>query len=217
MSGEPARAESNVMSRAPRWLQTLGVNAWLLLGVVGAVAVAGAVYQATVGITVPLVVAVVIGVAIAPLVDVMNRRGLPRSVGAALTMLLLFVIITASFVIVVRGLISQGPQVWNELAAGVEALGKWLAGFGISEQQLASLQDMIKRALPEIAQGLTTVLGSSLSGVVAFLFGAFLGIFMLFYILRDMPLLSRWIGAHIGLRPELGLEIVNDGTKSIRD
>jgi len=217
VSDEPTRPGSYVLSLAPRWLRTLGVNAWLLLGVVGAIAVAGALYKATVGITVPLIVAVVIGVAVAPLVDVMNRHRVPRGLGATLTMLLLFVIIALSIVIVVRGLISQGPQVWAELSAGNQALGAWLAGLGVTEKQLATLEQAIRTALPEIAQGLTTVLGSSLYGIVAFFFGIFLGIFMLFYILKDMPLLSRWVGAHVGLRPELGLEIVNDGTKSIRD
>ena len=217
MNDEPITAESTALGLAPRWLRTLGVNGWLIIGAAGAIALAGVVYQATVGIALPLIVAVVIGVAVAPLVDLMERRGLRRSVGASLTMLLLFVVLAASLVIVVRGLISQGPEVWNQLAAGLEALGVWLAGLGIGEAQLQALQDAVRKALPELAQGLTTILGEGLSSVVAFLFGTFLGIFMLFYILKDMPLLSRWIGAHIGLRPELGLEIVDDGAKSIRD
>ena len=217
LSDDPTRESPSALALAPHWLRLLGVNAWLFLGVVGALAVVFALYQATVGITVPLIVAVVVGAATAPLVDLMERRGLRRSVGALLTMLLLLLIIVASLVIVIRGLISQGPEVWAQLSAGIQALGTWLNNLGISDAQLATLQETIKKALPQIAEGLTTVLGSSLSGIVAFIFGAFLGVFMLFYILKDMPLLSRWVGAHVGLRPELGLEIVNDGTKSIRD
>ena len=217
MSSSSGQGGSGALSLAPAWLRRMGVNAWLLLGVVGAIGVVAAFYKATVGITVPLIVAIVIGVAVAPLVDLMNRHRVPRSAGAALTMLLLFVIIVAAFVIVIRGLISQGPEVWAELSKGIEALGSWLAGLGISEAQLATLQTAIKTALPQIAEGLTALVGSSLTGIVAFFFGAFLGVFMLFYILKDMPLLSRWVGAHVGLRAELGLEIVNDGAKSIRD
>lgn len=217
MSDSSGRWRTGALSLAPAWLRRLGVNAWLLLGVVGALAVAAAFYKATVGITVPLIVAIVIGVAVAPLVDLMSRHRVPRSAGAALTMLLLFVIIVAAFVIVIRGLISQGPEVWAELSKGLQALGSWLAGLGISEAQFAALESAIKTALPQIAEGLTAALGSSLSGIVAFFFGAFLGVFMLFYILKDLPLLSRWVGAHVGLRPELGLDIVNDGAKSIRD
>jgi predicted PurR-regulated permease PerM len=170
-----------------------------------------------VGIMIPLIVAVVIGVATAPLVDLMQRHRIPRSAGASLTMLILMLVIAASILVVVRGLLSQGPEVWAQLTAGVQALGEWLANLGVGEQQLAALQELIRNALPQIAQGLTTVLGSSLSGIVAFLFGTFLGIFMLFYILKDMPLLSRWIGTHIGLRGDLGVDVVNDGARSIRD
>lgn len=217
VSEEPAGAAGAALKLAPRWLRILGVNAWLVLGVAGVVALAGVLYTSTVGVTVPLIVAIVVGAATAPLVDMMRRHGIPRSAGAVLTMLLLSLIVVASIVVVVRGLISQGPEVWAQLTAGVQALGTWLAGLGVNQQQLQTLEDAIRKALPEIAQGLTTLLGSSLSGVAAFLFGAFLAIFMLFYVLKDMPLLSRWIGAHVGLPPDLGHEIVEDTTKSIRD
>jgi predicted PurR-regulated permease PerM len=211
------RTNSGALDVAPRWLRRLGVSSWLLIGVAGALAIAGLAYNATVGITVPLIIAVVIGVAVAPLVDIMERRRVRRSVGALITMLLLALILTAALVVVVRGLISQGPQVWAQLTAGVQALGDWLAGFGVTEQQLAAIQSTVRTALPKAAEGLTSFIGSGLSSVVAFLFGTFLSVFMLFYILSDMPLLSRWVGAHVGLRPDLGLEIVNDGARSIRN
>jgi predicted PurR-regulated permease PerM len=215
--GDRPRWASGGLNLAPRWLQTLGVSSWLLIGVAGAFAIAGIVYKATVGITVPLIIAVVIGVAVAPLVDVLERRRLRRSFGALATMLLLGLVLTAAMVVVVRGLLSQGPQVWNQLTAGVQALGDWLAGFGVTDQQLAAIQSAVRTALPQAAEGVTSFIGSGLSSAVAFLFGTFLSVFMLYYILSDMPLLSRWVGAHVGLRPELGLEIVNDGAKSIRN
>ena len=133
-----------------------------------------------------------------------------------LTLLLLAFVIAASLVIVVRGLISQGPQVMAQVTAGVQALGVWLNSLGISEQQLLAIQSAVQKALPSMAEGITSAVTSGLSGVVAFLFGIFLGTFMLYYILKDTPLLSRWVGAHLGLRPDLGLEIVDDGARSIR-
>lgn len=205
-----------MLDLAPRWLRRFGVNGWLLIGSAGALWIAGYAYKATIGIAIPLIVAVVIGVAVAPLVDVMERRRVPRSLGAVITLLLLVLVIVASLAIVIRGLVAQGPQVVEQLTAGVQALGQWLANLGISEQQLLALQSAIEKALPSLAQGITAAVTSGLSGVAAFFFGVFIGAFMLFYILKDMPLLSRWVGAHVGLRAELGLDIVNDGARSIR-
>ncbi len=216
MPDESKSTSSRLLGHAPRWLQTAGVSAWLLVGVAAAAAVVGYVYKATIGLMIPLIIAVVVGMALAPLVDVMERRRLPRSAGALIAMLLVTVVLAASVFIVVRGLISQGPTVVSQLQAGIQELGKWLAGFGISEAQLTALEEAARRVLPQFAEGFTSAIGSGLSSIAAFLFGSFLGIFMLFYILKDMPLLSRWVGAHIGLPPALGLEIVNDGASSIR-
>lgn len=216
MSEAPGGSRPSALDLAPRWLRRAGVNGWLIIGFAVALWIAGYIYRATVGIAIPLIVAVVVGVAVAPLVDVMHRRRIPRSAGAVITLLLLVLIISASLVIVIRGLISQGPQVWTQVTAGVEALGKWLTNLGVSEQQLLALQAALQKALPDIAQGVTSAITSGLSGVVAFFFGVFIGVFMLYYILKDMPLLSKWVGAHIGLRPDLGCDIVEDGAKSIR-
>ncbi len=211
------RASSAALSLAPRWLQRFGVNGWLLIGFAGALWIAGFVYKATIGITLPLIIAVVIGVAVAPLVDVLERRRLPRSAGAVIALLLLILVIAAALTIVIRGLVAQGPQVVEQLTAGVQALGQWLANLGISQEQLLRLQSAIEKALPSLAEGITSAVTSGLTGLAAFFFGIFIGVFMLFYILKDMPLLSRWVGAHVGLPADVGFDIVNDGARSIRD
>ena len=217
MNHTRSKASSPILDLAPHWLQRFGVNAWLVVGVAAALWIAGWVYRAVLGIAIPLIIAIVIGVAVAPLVALMERKRIPRSVGAVLTLLLLILVIVAAVVIVVRGLVAQGPQVMAELSAGVQALGQWLAGLGVSEQQLQAVKTAVEKALPSIAQGLSAAVTSGISGVVTFIFGIFIGAVMLYYILKDMPLLTRWIGAHVGLRPDLGCDIVEDGARSIRD
>ena len=216
MSDARESAGSTALNLAPHWLRRFGIVGWLIIGSAGAIWIASWVYKAAYGIAIPLIVAIVIGVAVAPLVDIMERRRIPRSVGAVLTLLLLIVVITAALVVVIRGLIAQGPEVMAQISAGVQALGVWLQNLGISQAQLDNLQSAVQAALPSIAEGITSAVTSGLSGAVAFIFGVFIGALMLYYILKDMPTLSRWVGAHVGLRPDLGLAIVEDGARSIR-
>jgi predicted PurR-regulated permease PerM len=54
------------------------------------------------------------------------------------------------------------------------------------------------------------------SSITAFAVGTFIGLFFLFYILVDWDEFTRWIGSHLGVPNDLGKEMVEDATWSVR-
>ena len=114
---------------APQWLRDLGFASWLLAGV-GAV-VLGATWVAalTSTIVVPIVVAGVVAVVTSPLVRMLERRGVPRGVGAALVFLGLLVLGAGLVVMIVGGISSQASDLTPKLA---QARTRSRAGFRTS-------------------------------------------------------------------------------------
>src|SRR3954470_19489228 len=68
----------------PRWLRDLGTSAWFAVGV--ALFTVGAVWllALTDTIVTPLITAAVVAAVTSPLLHALERRGVPRGVGAAL-------------------------------------------------------------------------------------------------------------------------------------
>ena len=46
--------------------------------------------------------------------------------------------------------------------------------------------------------------------------GIYVAFFLLYYLLADWHNLSDWVGRHLGVSDELGIEIANDSTSAVR-
>ncbi len=210
-----ARARA-IINEAPTWLVLGGVAGFLLLGALAGLAVIVVAYKATIGVTLPLLIAIIVGMCLVPLVDALEKRGMKRVVGAPLVMVLLMAILFAAGWIVITGLIAQWPMIQQQIDQGFAAIGTWLQTLNVSQEQLANIQKAIQDALPTLAEGLGSALTAGLSGIAAFLFGVFIGFYILFYLLKDYTTLTKWAGRHIGLPADIGVEVIEDGAKAIR-
>ena len=193
-----------------RW----GLRGWLLLGLLlAAAAVLWLVSQVS-GIVVPLVVAAVLGALFAPVVERLRRAGLPATVGATVVLLGLAAVVVGSVWLVVAGVLDQATQISTQLDAGLASLESWLTGHGIEVADgLASQAGGVTGVAVE---GLPAVLGGVLSGTASFLIGLVIAVFLLYYVLVDWDGLSRWVGSHLGVVPEVGVEVVGDAVGSVR-
>jgi putative heme transporter len=209
-------------SSVPHWLWTVGLSAWLAVGVVAVIILVFAFISLSASISVPLIVAVVVGAIAAPLVESMSARGVPKAVGATIVLVGLIVIIALTLWITVSGVMSQGPHIKAQLQSGLDAVKQALAGFGI---ELPSLQSLLSKQSTESAQkaassGLLSSAGaavsSGLSSVFALFFGIFISFALMFYVLSDFSGIAGWIGGHMGLPSQLGEGIVRDGVDSLR-
>ncbi len=201
---------------APTWLVSLGVKSWLAVGFVVILGVIIYLLGLASGLVTPLILAVVIGMLFCPLVDAMEKRKVPRALGAAIVMLLLIALAVAVVWITAAGILSQTDEIAAGIEAGTAALQDWVSTLDVPADTVDSVTKSITSAAPKVASGVAGAFGSSLSGIAAFAFGLFLGIFMLFYILSDWHNMATWVGEHLGYPAELGIGMVQDGTNAVR-
>ncbi len=201
---------------APYWLRRIGVVSWLFLGVVLAATVIFSALATVSGIAVPLLVAIVIGIIFRPVVDLLERRRVPRTLGTVLTMILILLGAVALITILVRGIVEQGPEIGQQLEAGWTSLKAWLLQFPIEPATLESLRVTGGKALPALGQGIIGLLGSTFSSLAALLIGLYFSLFILFFILRDGPELEAWLARQFSLNSQTSTAIVTDASRSVR-
>lgn len=92
-------------------LRRLGRSAWALLGIIAVVVVAATAIGAIRGIVVPLVIAVILGTVLEPLVEWLERRGLPRTLATVVSLLTAVAAGIGMVFIVVWGFLKQLPEI----------------------------------------------------------------------------------------------------------
>ena len=175
-----------------------------------------AVFTALSGIAIPFILAVVGATLLLPLVDSLKKRGLPRALGAVIAMTVIVIVVVVLTVMVVRGIVDQGPKIDTAIAAGVQAIGNWLADNGIDPSAADTTERAARDLLPSLGQGIAGAIGSVFSSAMAFFVGTFFGFFILFFMLKDGPAISGWFARHISVDSEMGGEILADAGGAIR-
>ena len=201
---------------APPWLWKVGVRGWLLGGVVLTASVLGWFVSFTAGLIVPLVLAMVIGVLFVPVVDSLRTRGVPRQISSVVVMIFIILVAVVAMQLTVTGVLDQSEEIAKQLQGGVSAAGEWLEALDLDPAILDRIYEEAEQALPRVAAGVASFFTGGLSGFASLVFGAFLGFFMLYYILTDWENLSAWLGAHLGVPADLGEGIVLDSTAAVR-
>ena len=196
-------------------LRTWGTRSWLYLGIL-LWALAIITFLTTIsGLFVPLVVAVVIGMLCYPLVDKLAARGVNRTIGSVLVIVLVMAVLIGTIWITVTGIYSQSDEMVTEVEAGLTTLGNWL-DLNLSSELGGQLRQKALETLPKVATGITSFIFSGFSGVISFFMGGFTALFLLFYLLSDWDNIARWVGRHLGLPEKLGIDLVNDATSAMR-
>jgi putative heme transporter len=89
--------------RLPDWFQTLGRGAWLLVGIAVLLAIAFFLLGLISDLVIPLVFAAILAAIFVPLVDRLERWGVPRWLGAPLVVLLVIGVVSVVAWMVVGG------------------------------------------------------------------------------------------------------------------
>jgi predicted PurR-regulated permease PerM len=197
-------------------MRLFGLRSWLVIGMAGVVAIAAWGLSAAASIVIPLILAIVLGIVFVPLVDMMERRRIPRAAGAGITMVLILVIAVGTGWIVWHSVATQFPVIQKQLTAAAASIQVWLATFDLPASFTTSVTTSVKQEAPKVGQAAANWVLQTISSTLALIFTAFLAFYMLFFTLADNALISRWIGSHIGLPAELGQDIVLDSFLSVR-
>jgi putative heme transporter len=205
-----ARELSGVFA-APGWLRDIGLTAWLLVGV--ALFLVGAVWLAslTQTIVVPVITAAVVAAVASPLVAWMNRRGLPRVLGAILVFLGIAAVGVGLFVMVITGITTETSSIEGQLSDAKDTLAGWLEDAGADGKSASDAKneasDSVSGAGSALLDGLAHGI-SALSGLVFFLA---LTALSLFFLLSDGPKIRAWGERHLGV-PQAVAHVVTERT-----
>jgi len=205
--GVAAAAQRGITElQTPSWFRTLGIGAWLTLGIAGVLALSLLLIALVAEVAIPLAIAAVLAAILVPLVGRLERWRVPRWLGATFVLILALSVVVATVAIIVNGITSQSDEIWARLEASLQKVD--------DNASLPASFDHIVGAAHNVVRLLTTgILGSVFSSASSLVVGSVLAIFMLLFLLKDWQQINTWTAGHIGL-PEVVGRTVLDGTVS---
>jgi predicted PurR-regulated permease PerM len=198
----------------PTWLRRVGLTSWLLLGIAGALLLAGFLLALTQGITIPLLVAVIVGAVFVPWVDGLQKLRVPRWLGSLIVLVILLGIVAGTIALVVVGILNQGQEIGQKLQAGVAQVGDMLQEAGLDEDLPAQVREQVVSSGDFISGGVVGTIVSQLAGAASFLVGGFIALNILFFLMKDAHTISAWLQHHV--RGVVATTLVGDSARSLR-
>jgi putative heme transporter len=201
---------------APKWMRDLGFSSWLLVGV--AAALVGAIWllSLTQTIVLPVITAGIIASVASPLVDLLQRRGLPRSIGAALVFLVIIAVGVGVGVMILAGIASEASGLSERLREGASEIESFVHSLGVDASTAAKAssdaQSSISAGFDALTHGVIVGVDRLTSLTVFLSFTAL----SLFFMLKDMPTIGGFVERHLGLPVPLAHSILGQVAKSLR-
>jgi len=212
---EQLRQLSAVFS-APRWLRDAGVAAWLLVGVAALLLGLTWVLGITSTIVVPVLVGLIISTVASPAVSWLHRHRLPRAVGALIVLLFVIAIALLIVLLVVGGVRAQSDTIAAEANAAADKLQHWLKNLGMNDSGASTTSNNLKSSVPDILSVFTKGLAAGIKGLTSLGFFIAFSAFGTFMLLKDGPLLRRWVNGHLGVPHVIADTITGRVIRSVR-
>jgi putative heme transporter len=206
--------ERDVQFAAPTWLRDLGFSSWLLAGfvliIIGVIWLLGE----TSTIVMPVTLAAVLGAVAGPAVGWLERHRVPRIGGAALVLLGLVAVGVLIFCLVFGGITSQSGDISAKLNQALNKIQGWFADLGVDQTQQA--EDSVKKAVPEIRSTLLSGVSSGIAALSSIVFFLAFSILSTVFILKDGPVMHRFINRHLGVPEPVANVVTTNVAKSLR-
>jgi predicted PurR-regulated permease PerM len=199
-----------------RQLRSAGIRSWSAVGIVAVAVIAYMGFTTFSTFIMPLVVAVVLGMIFEPVASLLGRA-MPRQLASILVLVGIGVLSVVAVAVVIFGVIDQGPEIVAQTQAAIDQGRDWLAGQGMTVDLMDDVQKQLQLFVDEVLPGLLSYVPSAFSGISSFLVGAFIALFILYFVLAEWASLAQWVAGHLGVPEDLGEGIVTDATRSFRD
>lgn len=201
---------------APRWLRDAGLTAWLLVGVT--LLLVGAVWllSLTHTIFIPVVTAGVIAAVAGPLVSLLRRHGVPRGLGAVLTLLLIVGAGAFAAYLVLSGVASESSGISDHLKGGADKIEGWLKDLGVSDGKAQSANDGLRSGASDSFEALLHGVATGVEKLSSFVFFGATTTLSLFFLLKDGPTIRSWTERHMGVPAEVSRTVTDRTLQSLR-
>ncbi|OSC64989.1 AI-2E family transporter [Streptomyces sp. 4F] len=147
----------------------------------------------------PLIVGLLLTTLTWPAARFLRRHGWPPALAAAVVTVAFLLAVTGIVALIAVPMSSQTDELTDGVVEGIERLREWAAGpplniddaqvTGALDSAMARIQDSVGSMVTAVASGVGTVV----NGVVT----AVLGVFLMFFFLKDGPCFLPWLGRQL--------------------
>ena len=142
---------------------------------------------------------------------------MPRWVGSLLVLTAITLGLLLIFVVVLRSLVTEAPQIYDQLNAGVDAIQDWVDEQNIDPDLVEKLRGGVQSGSGSAASRRSARrCSATLQSTVSLGFGIFVGLNALFFMLKDGRRIADWAGYHVGIPYEIARPGIAHATKSLR-
>jgi len=204
---------SSIQPHSPSWLRNLGISSWLIVGFV--LVIVGSIWLLTQTATIvgPVIVAAVLGAVAGPAVDWLARHRIPRIGGAFLVLLGLVAIAALIFFLVVGGISANSAEISTKVNQALDKIQAGLNDLGVDAQ---NAKEDVQKAAPEIRTTLLGGVAQGLGGLKSALFFLAFSVLCTLFVLKDGPVMRRFINRHLGVPEAVGAVVTGNVAKSLR-
>ncbi|HEX5622021.1 MAG TPA: AI-2E family transporter [Solirubrobacteraceae bacterium] len=192
-------SELSGLFAAPTWLRDLGIMAWLLVGIAGMLVGAVWLLSLTNTIVIPVVTAAILASVLAPLVRWLKNRGIPRGAGAAIVLLLIVLAGGALALLVLGGISGEADHIQSQLKSATSKIEGWLKDLGVDSQSASDAKSDASSSISSGFHFLIKGLGTGLHELASLAVFLSFTVLSLFFLLKDGPMIRRWLERHLGV------------------
>lgn len=158
---------------------------WRLLVIFAALLALGMLVQKFASVVIPMALALLAAALLAPLVDWLQRVGIPRSLGVFVSLVGSIGVLAGILTFVVEQFVDGVPRLSNEVTDSVHKVQDWLINgpAHLSDEQIRNAGDTIVRTIQDNRDGLTSGALTTATAIGHILTGAFLTLFVLIFFL----------------------------------
>ena len=211
---ELSAGELSRMFEAPTWLRDLGLLAWFLVGVgavlVGAIWLLGEIST----IVSPVVAGTIVAAVAGPLVSRMQAKGLPRLAGAFIVLLLLLALGVVVALLVLGGIVENSADIKASATQALDKVEGWANDAGANGT--AGAKQDVSQAVPDAGSKLLKGAANGIEGLTSLAFFLSFALFATFFMLKDGPVVRRWIDRHLGVPLPVATTVTRNVIGSLR-
>jgi predicted PurR-regulated permease PerM len=201
--------------RTPRWLRDLGRTSWLLVGLL--LVLLGLIWllAETYTIVGPMVCAMIVAVVAMPLVRWLDRH-MPRALAAAIVLLAVAALAVLIVVIVVAGITGQSAELSAQASAGLDKIQGWMKSSGVDSSSASGATSTASHAASQAISTLVHGIVHGIRGLASVLFGLSFAALGTFFLLKDGPVMRRWVDRHVGIPQPVAHTVTSSVINSLR-
>ena len=200
----------------PDWFARVSRYSWGFIGVAAAVAILVYAVGFLRDLVIPLVLAAFFAVVLEPAVGWLEKRRIPRGIGALIMLVVVGVVVFGAGAIVLLGVADQADEISDRLTEAQVEVKDYLEQSEIGDY-VDTIRDNIDDAGPVARDGVGAQVGTLLNSAAGFASGMVLGAILLYYLLKDgATIASAYIAGRLPDNREQAQRIFKQAAASIR-